>query len=125
MNRPLLGLLLGLILGALDGSTAFFSAPELRHELAGIVMGSTMKGVIAGLVTGVVTRKMGSLALGALTGTVVALALAAPVAHMNAQYYENATYYWKIILPGMVTGLFVGYATVRYGRRAGTAGAGG
>jgi hypothetical protein len=119
MNRPLLGLLLGLVLGAMDGGTAFFSAPELRPELAVIVMGSTMKGVIAGLVTGIVTRKMGSLPLGALTGMLVALVLAAPIAHMNAQHYGNLSYYWKIILPGMVMGVFVGYATVRYGRPAG------
>jgi hypothetical protein len=38
---------------------------------------------------------------------------------MNAQHYGNMSYYWKIILPGMVTGFFVGYATVRYGRPAG------
>ena len=116
MNRPLLGLLLGTGLGALDGSTAFFSAPELRHELTGIVLGSTMKGVVVGLVTGLVVRKMGSLAMGALAGLIVAFVLAAPIAHMNAQHYGNLSYYWKIILPGAVTGLFVGYATVRYGR---------
>ncbi|NNE44130.1 MAG: hypothetical protein HKN12_07965 [Gemmatimonadetes bacterium] len=118
MNRPLLGLLLGGVLGSLDGSTAYFSAPELRPEVLGIVMGSAMKGLVTGLVTGFVVRRFGSFPLGALVGAVVALVLTLPIAHMNAQYYGNMSYYWKIILPGALTGLFVGYLTVRYGRPA-------
>ncbi|MGQ0720245.1 MAG: hypothetical protein ACT4PE_01585 [Candidatus Eiseniibacteriota bacterium] len=118
MNRPLLGILLGTALGALDGSTAFVSAPELRAELLGIVLGSTAKGLVVGLVTGFLVRKTGSFPTGALVGLVVALALAAPIAHMNATYYENASYYWKIILPGCLTGLLTGYAAVRWGRPA-------
>ena len=117
MNRPLLGLLLGGTLGMLDGSTAYFSAPELRTEVLGIVMGSAMKGLVTGLVTGLIVRKFGSFPLGALAGLVVALVLTTPIAHMNAQHYGNMSYYWKIILPGALTGLFVGYLTVRYGRR--------
>jgi len=119
MNRPLMGLVIGGILGALDGGTAFFSAPELRNELAGIVMGSSLKGVVAGLVTGLIVRRMGSLPLAALVGVVVAFVLAIPIAYMNATYYENVSYYWKIILPPTLFGAFVGYLTVRYGKPAG------
>ena len=118
MNRPLLGLLLGGALGALDGSTAYFSAPELRTEVMGIVMGSAFKGLITGIVTGLIVRKFGSFPMGALTGLLVALALTIPIAHMNAQHYGNMSYYLKIILPGALTGVFVGYLTVRYGKRA-------
>ncbi len=118
MNRPLLGLLVGGILGVLDGSTAFLSAPELRSELAGIVMGSSMKGLVAGLVTGLIVRRMGSLPLGAVVGVVVGFLLAIPIAYLNATYYENISYYWKIVLPPTLMGAFVGYLTMRYGRPA-------
>ncbi len=118
MNRPLLGLLVGGILGVLDGSTAFLSAPELRSELAGIVLGSSMKGLVAGLVTGLIVRRMGSLPLGAVVGVVVGFLLAIPVAYMNATYYDNLSYYWKIVLPPTLMGAFVGYLTMRYGRPA-------
>ena len=119
MNRPLLGFLLGGILGMLDGSTAWFSAPELRSEFAGIILGSATKGVVAGLITGFLVRKTGALAFGAIVGLVVAVALAIPVAYLNATHYENTSYYWKIILPPTLLGAVVGFATVRYGRASG------
>ncbi len=118
MNRPLLGLLVGGVLGVLDGSTAFFSAPELRAEIAGIIMGSSVKGLVAGLVTGFIVRRMGSLSVGVIVGIVVGFLLAIPVAYLNATYYENVSYYWKIILPPTLLGAFVGYLTLRYGRAA-------
>jgi hypothetical protein len=116
VNKPVLGLILGGILGLLDGSTAFFSAPELRPELAGIILGSAAKGLVVGLVTGIVARKLRSLRTGALVGLGVALLLTIPIAIQNARAYDNQTYYWKIILPGALTGAMVGYATVRFGR---------
>ncbi len=116
MNRPLLGLLVGGVLGVLDGSTAFFSAPELRAEIAGIIMGSSVKGLVAGLVTGFIVRRMGSLSVGVIVGIAVGFLLAIPVAYLNATYYENVSYYWKIILPPTLLGAFVGYLTLRYGR---------
>jgi hypothetical protein len=116
MNRPLLGVLLGTLLGALDGSTAWFTAPELRPEVAGIILGSCSKVLLVGLITGIVVRKAGSLGRGLLVGALVAPALAIPIAIKNVNYYGNQRYYWKIILPGAITGMIVGYATVRYGR---------
>ena len=116
MNRPLLGLLAGTLLGALDGATAWFTAPELRAEVGGIILGSCTKGLLAGLVTGVIVRRTGSVGRGLLVGLLAALALTVPIAIMNARAYDNASYYWKIILPGALTGLMVGYATMRYGR---------
>ncbi|HMB71540.1 MAG TPA: hypothetical protein VKU85_19680 [bacterium] len=115
MNRPLLAILLGTVLGAFDGSTAWFTAPELRAEVGGIIAGSCMKGVLVGLITGLAVRRVGSLGKGLLIGAGVAVVLAIPIAIMNANYYDNQSYYWKIILPGALTGAIVGYATVRYG----------
>ena len=116
MNRPLVGLLLGALIGLFDGSTAFFTAPLMRAELAGIVMGSAFKGLIAGLITGIIARKTGSIAFGVVTGLVAALALAIPIAYMNVSFYNDASIYWKFILPGAVTGMTVGYGIVRFGR---------
>lgn len=118
MNRPLVGLLLGAVIGIFDGSTAFFTAPEMRAELAGIVMGSAFKGLLAGLITGIIARKTGSILVGVGIGLATALALAIPIAHMNATFYEDPSIYWKIILPGAVTGMTVGYGIVRFGRPA-------
>jgi MFS-type transporter involved in bile tolerance (Atg22 family) len=116
MNKPLLGLILGGVIGAFDGSTAFWTAPELRAEIGGILIGSAFKGLLAGLIIGFFARKIGSCPKGMLVGLAVALALTLPIAIMNATHYENPSYYWKIILPGTLTGVFVGYATVRFGK---------
>jgi drug/metabolite transporter (DMT)-like permease len=118
MNRPLLGLLLGSLIGLFDGSTAFFTAPDMRDELLGIVLGSAFKGLLAGLLTGIVARKTGSLLAGVVIGLSAALLFAIPIAHMNAQHYSDPSIYWKIILPGAITGMTVGFGTVRFGRRA-------
>ena len=61
-------------------------------------------------------RKTGSIAFGVVTGLVAALALAIPIAYMNVSFYNDASIYWKIILPGAVTGMTVGYGIVRFGR---------
>ena len=119
MNRPLLGLILGAIIGLVDGSTALVTAPEFQAEIAGIVVGSSMKGLIAGLITGIIVRKTGSLARGLLIGLGAALLFTLPIAHMNATFHGDPSIYLKIILPGSITGAMVGYATVRFGRRAG------
>ena len=114
MNKPLYGLLLGGILGAVDGLFARISAPELASELIGIVIGSTIKGLIVGVLIGLFARKVKSVPWGLVFGTLVGLALAAPVAYLNSQAYET-NYYWHIMLPGAIVGLIVGYATQRYG----------
>jgi hypothetical protein len=116
LNRPVLGLVAGAVLGALDGLSALVSAPEVADQIGGIVMGSSIKGLIAGLVVGVVARRMRSSPAAILVGVLVAGLLTAPIAYMNATHYGNASYYWKIMLPGALVGAMVGYITVRYGK---------
>ena len=117
MNKPLLGLILGGLIGLFDGSTAYFTAPELRAEVGGIIMGSAFKGLLAGIIIGFFARRIQNQWKGVLVGLAVALVLTIPIAIMNANHYPNTTYYWKIILPGALTGMFVGFATVRFGKR--------
>jgi hypothetical protein len=118
LNRPLFGLAAGAGLGILDGLSALVSSPEVSGEITGIVMGSCFKGLLAGLIIGVIARRMKSSRLGVAIGTVVALAVTAPIAHMNAVHYGEPSYYWKIMLPGALVGAIVGYVTIRYGRPA-------
>jgi hypothetical protein len=116
LNRPVLGLLAGAALGVLDGLSALLSAPEVREQIAGIVVGSSMKGLLAGLITGLIARKLSSSRAGMAIGTVVALAVTAPIAHLNAAASGQPSYYYKIMLPGALVGALVGYITMRYGR---------
>jgi hypothetical protein len=116
LNRPVLGILIGTCLGALDGLSALVSSPEVAGQIAGIVLGSSMKGLLAGLITGLIARRLSSSPASVAIGTLVALVITAPIAHLNAQHYGQPSYYWKIMLPGALVGAIVGYAVMRYGR---------
>ncbi len=111
MNKILLGLVLGGILGILDVLTSWFT-PEARSGIVGIVIGSTFKGIIAGVLIGVFARKVHSLALGIVFGSIVGLFFAFLIAYMQHGYY------FQIMLPGGMVGLIVGYATQKYGAPA-------
>jgi uncharacterized membrane protein YeaQ/YmgE (transglycosylase-associated protein family) len=116
LNRPVVGLLAGLFLGALDGLSALVSSPEVAGEIVGIVVGSSIKGLLAGLIVGVIARKLQSSRAAIGIGVLVAGAITAPIAYMNATHYGNTSYYWKIMLPGALVGAMVGYISMRYGR---------
>ena len=107
MNKVVLGLTLGAVLGAIDGMAAWFT-PEARGDIAVIVVGSTIKGIIAGVLIGVFARKVHSLALGIVFGLAVGLILAFIVAYLFHGYL-------RLMLPGSMVGLIVGYATQKYG----------
>ena|SRR5215831_5790323 len=116
MNKIVLGVLLGAILGIFDGLTALWTPdPAIRAGILGIVIGSTGKGLLAGLLCGVFARKVksvtGGIALGLFLGFLFALLVALNVHN----------YYVRIIIPGTVVGLIVGYATQKYGTAPATA----
>lgn len=113
MSKTVLGLLLGGVLGVFDGLSALVSAPETAPQILSIVIGSTFKGIIAGALIGYFARRVNSLPLGIVVGTAIGLALAFPIAWLNAA--AGKSYYWQIMLPGGVLGTIVGYATQRYG----------
>ncbi len=116
MNKILLGVLLGAVLGVFDGLTALFTPdPAIRAGIVGIIVGSTGKGLLAGLLCGLFAHKVksmaGGIALGLFLGFLFALFVALGVHN----------YYARIIIPGTIVGLLVGYATQRYGASAATA----
>ena len=110
MNKILLGVLLGAVLGVFDGLTSLFTPdPQIRAGIVGIIVGSTGKGLVAGLLCGLFARKVksmaGGIALGLFLGFLFALLVALGVHN----------YYVRIIIPGSIVGLIVGYATQKYG----------
>jgi hypothetical protein len=114
MNKPLLGTLLGGVLGVFDGLTALLSAPETAPDIVGIVIGSMCKGLIVGALVGWYASRVNSLGKGLLVGLVVSAFFAFLVA---AFPQPDGSHYWvEIMLPGMIVGLIVGYATQTFGR---------
>lgn len=109
MKKPVFAMVLGGILGVFDGLTALVSAPETAPQIVGIVIGSMFKGVVAGLAIALFEMKVKSLPLGILFGLAVGFSLAYLVTLGNPP-----SYFWKIMLPGGIVGLIVGYATYTY-----------
>jgi Na+/proline symporter len=118
MNKPVLGLTLGAGLGVLDGLTALVSAPETAPDIAMIVVGSCGKGLVAGLIIGFFARKVSNLTAGIIFGIVTSALITLPIALAPNPSNDNEPYFWEIIIPGMIVGLIVGFATQRYGTRA-------
>lgn len=109
MSKLTFAMVIGAVLGALDGGSAYFSEPAVRPEILTIVAGSTFKGVVAGLLIALFEKRVKSLALGVLFGLAVGLGLAYLITLGNPP-----SYFWKIMLPGGLVGLLVGYATYRH-----------
>lgn len=115
MTKPMLGAAVGAGLGLLDGLSAAFS-PEARPILFAIMAGSTVKGVLTGLAAGLVARRTTSMTVGVATGVFVGFVLSGLAA------IGQGDHYLEIILPGMLLGAIVGFVTMRYPQRIGTAG---
>jgi hypothetical protein len=109
VSKTTFAMVIGAVLGVLDGLSAYFSEPEVRPVILSIVAGSTVKGVVTGLLIALFERKVKSLALGVVFGLAVGLAFAYLVTLGNPP-----SYFWKIMLPGGLVGLIVGYATYKH-----------
>ena len=113
MNKPVFGLLLGGFLGIFDGLSALVSAPEVAPGIISIVLGSMAKGLVAGWIIGFVAKKTNNLGVGVVAGIVVSGLLALPFA-MATDPNTGQKYFWEILIPGMIVGLIVGYATQKH-----------
>ena len=118
MSKTAFAMVIGAVLGVFDGLSAYVSEPEVRPVILTIVAGSTFKGVVTGLLIALFERRVKSLALGIVFGVAIGLGLAYLVTLGNPP-----SYFWKIMLPGGLVGLLVGYTTYKYAepRRPGTA----
>ena len=111
VTKPLLGLTLGGALGLLDGRSGFLE-PSLAPLMTSVITFSLLKGLLSGVAIGYLARKIHSLLLGILGG----LAIAAFFSFLLV-LKSGMALFWDIMLPGMLLGLIVGFATQRFGAR--------
>jgi len=112
MSKVLIGAVLGAILGFID-STSSLLTPEAGN-FWDIAPWSSLKGVIVGVVAGFYARKVVNMRGGIIVGLVVATIMALLVIWGNVS--AGLDPYWvEIMLPGMIVGIILGYATQKYG----------
>jgi hypothetical protein len=110
LTKPVLGLAVGGVLGLLDGLSGFLE-PTLAPVMGSVITFSLLKGLLAGIATGYVSQRVHSMMLGILAGIGIAAALSLLVI-----LRAGMTLFWDILLPGMLLGAIVGFATQRFGR---------
>jgi len=110
LTKPMLGLAVGGVLGLLDGLSGFFE-PSLTPVMGSVITFSLLKGLLAGITTGYVSQRVHSMLLGILAGIGIAATLSLLVI-----LRAGMALFWDILLPGMLLGAIVGFATQRFGR---------
>ncbi len=110
LTKPMLGLAVGGVLGLLDGLSGFFEA-SLAPVMGSVITFSLLKGLLSGMATGYISQRVHSMPLGILAGTGIAAVLSLLVI-----LRAGMALFWDILLPGMLLGAIVGFATQRFGR---------
>ena len=110
LTKPMLGLAIGGTLGLLDGLSGFFE-PSLAPLMGSVITFSLLKGLASGVSIGYFSKRVDSMPLGILVGVVIASALS-----MLLILKAGIALFWDIVLPGMLLGVIVGFATQRFGR---------
>jgi len=111
LSKPMLGLVIGGTLGLLDGLSGFLE-PSLAPVMSSVITFSMLKGLLSGLAIGFFSQRVRSMPLGIFAGMVFAAILSLLVI-----LRAGMGLFWDIMLPGMLLGLIVGFATQKYGRR--------
>src|ERR1700675_722931 len=114
LTKPMLGLVMGGFLGLLDGLSGFFE-PSLAPVMGSVITFSLLKGLLAGLATGYVSQRVHSMVLGILAGIGIGAVLGLLVV-----LQAGMALFWDIMVPGMLLGAIVGFATQRFGRKTET-----
>jgi hypothetical protein len=117
LTKPVLGLAVGGALGLLDSLSGFF-APSLAPVMGSVITFSLLKGLVAGVVTGYVSQRVHSMLLGILAGIGIAAVLSLLVV-----WRAGMALFLDIMIPGMLLGAIVGFATQRFGRTGASAAA--
>src|SRR5260370_23726467 len=110
LTKPVLGLAVGGVLGLLDGLSGFLE-PSRAPVMGSVITFSLLKGLLAGIATGYVSYRIHSMLLGILAGIGIAAALSLLVI-----LRAGMALFWDILLPGMLLGAIVGFATQKFGR---------
>jgi cytochrome b subunit of formate dehydrogenase len=111
MTKPVLGLILGGTLGLIDGLSGFFE-PSLAPMMGSVITFSMLKGLVAGIAIGYLSQRVRSIALGIIAGMAIAAVLSLVVV-----MHAGMALFWDIMLPGMLLGAIVGFATQRWAKR--------
>jgi len=117
LTKPVLGLALGGTLGLLDGLSGFLE-PSLAPVMGSVITFSLLKGLVAGVAIGYFSQRVHSMLRGIVAGIGIAAALSLLVV-----LHAGMGLFLDIVLPGMLLGGIVGFATQRFGRAAGPAAA--
>jgi hypothetical protein len=117
LTKPMLGFAVGGVLGLLDGLSGFFE-PSLAPVMGSVITFSLLKGLVAGIATGYISQRLHSVLLGILVGIGIAAALSLLVI-----LHAGMALFWDIMIPGMLLGAVVGFATQRFGQSIVTAAA--
>lgn len=112
LSKPTLGLAIGGALGLLDGLSGFYE-PALAPVMTSVITFSLLKGLIAGIAIGYFSKRVRSMAFGILAGVAIAAVLSLLVI-----LRAGMALFWDIMLPGMLIGVIVGFATQKFGRPA-------
>ncbi len=112
VTKPMLGLAVGGTLGLFDGLSGFLE-PSLAPVMTSVITVSLAKGLVAGVAIGFFSRKVHSMAWGILAGLAIAAVLSLLVI-----LRAGMALFWDILLPGMLLGVIVGFATQRFGEPA-------
>ena len=115
LTKPVLGLALGGALGLLDGLSGFFE-PSLAPVMGSVITFSLLKGLVAGMAIGYFSQRVHSMPIGIAAGIGIAAVLSLLVV-----LHAGMALFLDIVLPGMLLGGIVGFATQRFGRVAGPA----
>jgi len=111
LSKPMLGLVTGGTLGLLDGLSGFLE-PSLAPVMSSVITFSMLKGLLSGLAIGFFSQRVRSMPLGLLAGIIIAAVLSLLVI-----LKAGMGLFWDIMLPGMLLGVIVGFATQKFGRR--------
>ncbi len=115
VTKPMLGLAVGGTLGLLDGLSGFLQ-PSLAPLMTSVITFSLLKGLVSGVAIGYFSKKVHSMLLGILAGLLIAAAFS-----MLLILKAGMALFWDILLPGMLLGVIVGFATQRFGKQTGSA----
>jgi hypothetical protein len=115
VTKPMLGLAVGGTLGLLDGLSGFLE-PSLAPLMTSVITFSLLKGLISGVAIGYFSKRVQSMLLGIFAGVAIAAAFS-----MLLILKAGLALFWDIMLPGMLLGVIVGFATQRFGKQTATA----
>ena len=112
ITKPMLGLAVGGTLGLLDGLSGFLE-PSLAPLMTSVITFSLLKGLVSGAAIGYFSKRVHSMLLGILAGVVIAAAFSTLLI-----LKAGMALFLDIMLPGVLLGVIVGFATQRFGKQA-------